>query len=147
MAYLPILALLAGAAIAIQAPINAHLGVLLNSAMWASATAFLMACLFTLIAILCVVQPLPSFDLIKQVPLYLWCAGGALSAFGVGMFYFLIPKMGVGPMMSYALAGQLILATLFSHYGLLGLPQNSMDIGKLLGVTALLLGVGLINGE
>jgi len=47
-------------------------------------------------AILFSTKKVPQMADIKSVPVYLWFSGGALSAFGVGMFYYLIPKMGGG---------------------------------------------------
>ena len=66
---------------------------------------------------------------------------------GISMFYYLIPKMGLGPMMSYALTGQLIIAVVASHFGWFDLPVSSLTIGKLTGVVALIAGVVLINQE
>ncbi|GAB6147223.1 DMT family transporter [Desulfocicer niacini] len=59
----------------------------------------------------------PQAEAIRSVPFYLWFLGGALSSFGVAMFYYLTPKMGVGPMMSYALTAQLLIAITASHFG------------------------------
>ena len=84
---------------------------------------------------------------IKSVPLYLWFSGGALSAFGVGLFYYLIPKMGVGSMMSYALSGQILIAIVASHYGWFDLPEKSISTIKVAGLVSLITGVLLLNWE
>ena len=109
MGYWPVLALVAGAAIAIQATMNAQLGVLLKSTMLGTGVAFLFSCVFTVLVMVLSTKQYPQIADIKSVPLYLWFSGGALSAFGVGIFYYLIPKMGVGSMMSYALSGQILI--------------------------------------
>ena len=77
----------------------------------------------------------------------MWFSGEALAAFGVGMYYFLIPKMGVGPMMSYALAGQLLLAVVASHFGWFDMPVKQIDFIKIVGIIALIVGIILINIE
>lgn len=141
-----IYALLAGAAIALQAGMNARLGVLLNSSIAASASAFFLSCLIMTALYLLMTKDATSIINIKTVPWYLWL-GGFLSAFGVGMFYFLIPKMGVGPMMSYALTGQLIIAVISSHYGLFNLPIQHISLVKVIGILCLTLGIVLINKE
>ena len=82
-----------------------------------------------------------------MVPGYLWFSGGALSAFGVGVFYYLIPKMGVGTMMSYALSGQILIAIIASHFGWFDLPIKSITTLKVIGVIALITGILLINWE
>lgn len=140
-----LLALLAGAAIATQASMNARLGVLLQSSMTATAVVFGMSCLFTLLATTLMTQHYPGLQLAKSVPFYLWFSGGALAALGVGLFYFLIPKMGIGAMMSYALTGQLLVAIVSSHFGWFELPLKPLNITRAFGVVALIAGIFLIN--
>lgn len=147
MSYLSFLAIAAGAAIAIQATMNAQLGVLLKSSMMGTSIAFLFGLLFTILAITLSAKNYPSLVEVKSVPLYLWFTGGALSAFGVSMFYYLIPKMGVGPMMSYALSGQIIIAIIASHLGWLDLPVKPINTFKITGAILLIVGVSLINWE
>ena len=152
MSYLSLLAVAAGAAIAIQATMNAKLGVLLKSAMMGTSIAFFVSCVFAVTAmlisaILFSTKQLPQMADIKSVPVYLWFSGGALSAFGVGMFYYLIPKMGVGSMMSYALSGQILIAIVASHYGWFELPVKPITLLKMAGALALVTGVLLLNWE
>ncbi|GAA6133943.1 DMT family transporter [Oceaniserpentilla sp. 4NH20-0058] len=147
MSYLPLLALVAGAAIAIQATMNAQLGVLLKSSMLGTSIAFLFSCIFTISAVMLSTKKYPQIVDIRSVPLYLWFSGGALSAFGVGMFYYLIPKMGVASMMSYALSGQILIAVIASHFGWFNLPVKSIDFIKLSGTVSLIVGVLLLNWE
>lgn len=142
-----ILALTAGAAISVQATMNAKLGVLLKNSMMGTSIAFLFSLIFTMAALLFSVKQYPALADIKSVPLYLWFTGGALSAFGVGMFYYLIPKIGVGSMMSYALSGQMLVAIIASHYGWFDLPVKPVNTVKIIGAVVLLLGVLLINWE
>ena len=148
---LPLFALLAGAAIAVQANLNAQLGVLLRSPMLSAAVAFMVSAVFVLSAWAMTNKPAIPTDewnasVIQRVPWYLWFAGGALSAFGVAMFYFLIPKLGVGPTTSYALSGQLVIAAIASHYSWLGLPGSPLTTQKMVGFVALIIGVILVNG-
>jgi len=152
MSYLSLLAMAAGAAIAIQAAMNAKLGVLLNSAMMSTSIAFFFSCVFAvsalvLWAVMFSTKPYPQMTDIKSVPIYLWFSGGALSAFGVCLFYYLIPKMGVGSMMSYALSGQILIAILASHFGWFELPVKPITILKVAGAFSLVAGVLLLNWE
>lgn len=142
------LALIAGAAIATQASMNARLGVLLHNSMWATTVAFGVSCIVMLISTLIVsTQQTPDWTDIGSVPIYLWFSGGALAALGVGLFYFLIPQMGIGPMMSYALTGQLLIAMISSHFGWFELPIKSFTIGRAMGLGALIVGIMLINQD
>ena len=147
MNVLSLLAMGAGAAITVQATMNAQLGVLLKSSMLGTSIAFLFSCVFTILAMMLWSKQYPQLTDMKAVPLYLWFSGGALSAFGVGMFYYLIPKMGVASMMSYALSGQIIVATIISHFGWFDLPLKPINLLKISGIIALIVSVLLINWE
>jgi transporter family-2 protein len=147
MSLFSLLALAAGAAIAVQATMNAKLGVLLKSSTIGTSVAFLFALIFTVLAMLVSIKQYPNLAEIKSVPFYLWFSGGALSAFGVGMFYYLIPKMGVGSMMSYALSGQILIAIIASHLGWFDLPSKPINSFKVIGTILLISGVLLINWE
>lgn len=147
MGYFSLLALLAGAAIAVQATMNAQLGVLLKSSMLGTSIAFLFSCIFTVTAMLVTTKQYPPLADIRAVPLYLWFSGGALSAMGVGVFYYLIPKMGVGSMMSYALSGQILIAIIASHFGWFDMPIKPITLLKSTGAIFLVAGILLINWE
>ncbi len=143
---LPWLALSAGGAIAIQAGINARLGVELGNTMLGTGVAFAVACLVSMLVVVFQRAGMPSVDRLQAVPLYLW-GGGIISAFGVGMFYFLIPRMGVGPMMSFALSGQIVLAVIASHFGWFDQPVKPMNLTRMMGLLILVAGVSLIYWE
>jgi len=145
MNYYSLIAVSSGIAITTQAALNAQLGSLLKNSLLATSIAFGTSVFFTLLAVIMVTKEFPQLEVIKAVPVYLWVAGGMLSAFAVSMFYYLIPQMGIGPMMSFALSGQIIAAVLASHYGWFDLPIKPLSIEKGVGLIALLAGVVLLN--
>lgn len=147
MKILALLALFAGSVIAVQAAMNAQLGVILKNSMIGTSIAFLTSFIFTFVALLLSAKYYPTTGEIKSVPIYLWFSGGLLSAFGVGLFYYLIPKMGVGAMMSFALTGQILVAMLISHFGWFNLPIKQVDFLKLIGAGLLISGLVIINWE
>ena len=147
MVYLALLAFIAGAAIATQASMNAQLGVLLNNSLMGTAVAFGCAGLLTLTAVLVSTRQYPAAETLRAVPPYLWFGGGLLSSFGVAAFYYLIPKMGVGNMMSYALTGQILVAMTASHFGWFDLPEKPINTVRALGIVALIAGILMINRE
>ncbi|MEM7404353.1 MAG: DMT family transporter [Pseudomonadota bacterium] len=146
MGYLPIIAVVAGGAIAVQAGMNAQLGALLRNPLLAACIAFAGSVFFTLLALAAYRHEFPSGDMVRSVPPHLWLTG-LLSAFGITMFYYLIPKMGVGPMMSFALSGQLVVAMIAGHFGWFDLPVRPFTATKLLGLVALTIGIVLANRE
>ncbi|MBU3021305.1 DMT family transporter [Aestuariibacter sp. A3R04] len=141
----PILAVFAGAAISLQAGMNAQLGVLFKNPLLATAIAFLLACIFTLVFMVATNRHLPVASDFRAIPTYLWF-GGILSAFGVGSYYYLIPKMGVSSLMSFALSGQLILAVIAGHFGWFEQPVKHITAKTIVGVIAMIVGIIFING-
>ncbi|HEB27241.1 MAG TPA: DMT family transporter [Porticoccus sp.] len=147
MKYLPLLAIFAGVAISLQATLNARLGVLLQNTLLGTGIAFMVGCLLCLTLVAVTGKLNIKATSVQTVPVYLWFTGGALGALGVGLLYFLIPKMGIGPMTVFSLVGQLLVATAASHFGWLDLPQNPVTVQKLIGFFALFTGVVLVNGD
>lgn len=142
---LQLLALLAGAAIAIQAGLNTRLGVLLQNPFLAASVALTGGSTFTLLVFLFTSRDFPNMKILERVPVYLWFSGGLLGAFALSVFYWLIPKIGVGPLVSFSLAGQLILAMVASHFGWFQLPVIPLTTTRLSGIVAMMLGILLIN--
>lgn len=144
---LSLIAFFSGAAIAAQAGLNAQLGVWLKNPFLATVVAFAASLMVIGLSVLVTTREYPSWEAVRAVPWYLWFSGGVLSAFAISMFYFLIPKMGIGQMMAFALSGQLLMAVIASHFGWFDMPQKPLTPSRWLGIVALLVGVILINKE
>jgi bacterial/archaeal transporter family-2 protein len=65
-------------------------------------------------------------------------AMGASLVFGIA---YLIPRVGAGPFTYALLAGQIISATVLSHYGWLGSPKQPITPMGIVGVIVLVVGV------
>lgn len=147
MTYLYVLAFISGTAMALQAGFNAQLGNLLGNAQLAAVIAFVCSLFFAVITLMSINQTLPTLAAIKAVPLYLWFAGGLLSAVGILLVYFLIPRIGMGVMMPYFLVGQLVMAVIAGHLGWFNMPIKPITLHKLIGLLTLVIGIMLINKE
>ncbi len=145
MTFLMFMAFLAGIALATQATLNTHLGQILSSSLLATFIAFLSSSIVMSVVVLSSVKKLPSLEVIKSVPIYLWFTGGILSAFALALFYYLIPKIGILPLVSLSLAGQLIFAVIVGHFGFFNFPVTTIDTSKIIGVASMLLAIFLIN--
>ena len=96
--------------------------------------------------------------IIALIPL-LFYGGGKLAqwrnvpwyALGAGFFglvvitalSYMIPRVGVAAAITTLVAGQLLIATILDHYGLLGAAVRSLDVTRVIGLSVVLFGVWL----
>ncbi len=141
------LSFVAGIALATQVSLNAHLGQLLANSLLATFVALISSAFFTIMAVLFYMREFPSYETVKAVPSYLWFTGGILSAFAFALatFYYLIPKIGILPLITFSLGGQLLFSVIAGHFGWFDLPVTSLTSNKIIGVAAMLLAIYLIN--
>lgn len=137
------LAMLAGVLIAVQAPTNAILGKATGSPIIAAFISFVVGT----IALGAFVARSPGglFTAeLRSVPWYAWI-GGLYGALFVAVAAFGAPRIGVGPLLTAAIAGQLLAAIILDHYGLLGLARQPVSIEKIAGVAFVLFGAWLVR--
>ncbi|MEE8593172.1 MAG: DMT family transporter [Candidatus Bipolaricaulota bacterium] len=80
----------------------------------------------------------------KAAPWYVVVFGGLLGVVIVGGYAFVIPRIGLAPAITIAVASQLIFSAVISHYGALGAVQQPITISRIAGILVLLLGTWLI---
>lgn len=73
-----------------------------------------------------------------------WCAG-LLGAFYVTSIIILTPKLGSTLTFGLVVAGQLLMSVLLDHFGLLGIPVQSFNWQRLVGIVLITAGVILIR--
>lgn len=145
MYFLMFLAFLGGVALATQAVLNSHLGQILSNSLLATFVAFSSSTIIMGFVIVTYVKKLPPLEVVKSVPIYLWFTGGLLSAIALALFYYLIPKIGILPLVSLSLGGQLIFSVIVGHFGFFNFPVTTLDVTKSIGVASMLLAIFLIN--
>lgn len=139
-----ILPALAGLAISTQAGVNSQLKVAVNNPWIAAFISFTIGTLFLGLIILATKQPIPSFVQLKGIELYK-LTGGLLGAFFVTVIIVTTQRIGSANVFALVIAGQLLMALLYDHFGLFGFPKSAMSWVKLLGVVMLIAGAYLIN--
>lgn len=139
-----VLAIGAGVSVLIQQVLNANLRAELGSAAWAGFISYALGvvCMLGLMAALR--DPVPSGAVIARVPWWAW-SGGLFGAIFIGLAILLIPKLGSAAFIALLVAGQMMAALAFDHYGWLGIPQRPIDLPRLIGVALLVGGVVLIR--
>ncbi|UZR97928.1 DMT family transporter [Chondrinema litorale] len=139
------LAFAGGIFLAIQGGFNAQLGVLLQNPLLASLVAFFCSASFAFLGLAFSMKNYPTVDQLKEIPLYLWFSGALFSVLGISLYYYTIPRLGISTMISFGLSGQLIFSVIAGHFGWFGMPAEPIVYKKIIGVTAMILGIVLIN--
>ncbi len=132
----------AGALVAVQSVLNAALGKRAGDL-----GSLLVLASISVVAILPVVLVFPGASNFRNLPglsqwyLYL---GGVVGMLIVAAPIFLVPRIGATATLTAVVVGQLTLAVVIDHFGLLGVPRNELTITRILGVIILALGTLLI---
>ena len=86
-----------------------------------------------------------SIPKIRHVPVYLYLAG-FISAFIIVGTTFLIPKIGARTFFILLLSGQILMAIIVSHFGILESPRDPITMQKILGAGLVVAGAFLSVG-
>jgi transporter family-2 protein len=139
-----LLAFITGTGIAVQFAINARLGGLLGSPVWAATVQFIVGlCLLVTVALL-TRQPAPVTAGLGQGPWWIW-TGGVVGATFIFMSIVLTPILGTTLTLATLIVGQLTAAVIVDHFGLFGSTVIRLSPLRVAGVALLLLGVTLIR--
>ena len=138
------LGLVAGAAIPVQASMNATVGRALGRPEWAALVNFLVGS--GALACLLLVQrsAVPPAEAWGRAPWWAW-GGGFLGAFFVAVTVLLTPRLGVLATLTLMLLGQLAASSVLDHNGLLGLAVRSFSPARAVGVALVVAGVVLVR--
>lgn len=138
-----LLAALGGAAIALQALVNARLQLSAGNPILAATISFAVG-----LAGLLLVLGTQSvgFHGLTHTPWWAWM-GGLLGAFYIVLSILLVPRIGAAALISSAVLGQMVFSLIADHYGLLGVQVRAASPTRLLGAVLLIGGVFLIRGR
>lgn len=146
--YYYLFALISGAALTTQIGINGKLVSTMESPVLTSFISFLVGtialAIIYIVAVCYGVQPVPAFNAITQTNFWMWL-GGLFGAFYILTTILCAPKIGFANMFSLVVAGQIILAVIFDHFGVLGNPIHTLSPFRAFGVTLLIVSVYLIQ--
>jgi len=137
----PLLALLGGAAVAIQSQINGGLGKKVG-VLEASLISFGVGT----IALLFIVLFWGKGNLLSVTDVPKWqLIGGLLGAFFVIVTVLVVPKIGVAPALIGIVAGQIIIGAIVDHFGLFGGQRIPINIQKVAAIALLFASLYLFN--
>jgi transporter family-2 protein len=138
------LAAIAGVSFVFQQAINANLRAELGYPFWAGFASYLGGTISMLFMVLVMREPWPSGEMISGTSLVSW-TGGIFGAIYIAISILLMPRIGAATLVALIVLGQMIASLAFDHYGVLGVPVQSMGITRLLGAGFLIVGVILVK--
>ena len=139
-----LLVLLAGVMAPTQAGINALLSQYLRSYYLASLVSFCVGAMALLAFTLAMRVSWPPLQDIARAPWWVWL-GGFCGAFLVTVTIMAVPRLGATTMFAFFLAGQMLASLMLDHFGLLGYPQQSINIWRVAGIVLVLSGALLVR--
>ena len=131
-----------GSLIALQAPINSHLGRSVGS-FQAAFLSFLIGTLALALIAALARGGLGTVGEAKSVTWY-YLLGGVLGAAYVTTVLVTVRELGAGGVTAATIAGQLTMSVVVDHYGWLGVVRDPVDLGKVAGILLLAAGTFLI---
>jgi transporter family-2 protein len=143
-----LLSLISGSALTFQVGINGALRLKLGNPILSSLISFpvgtIALALILFFTVLNGSSTLPSATSIKNTSWWMF-TGGLLGSFYIFTTIFTSPKIGFANMFSLVICGQIILAVIFDHFGLLSNAVHVITPLKVLGIVFLILGVYIIQ--
>lgn len=142
--FLMLLALVLGCLLPVQASINAKLGTFLKAPLMAALVNFIVGGFILLIVIIGTRTPNNILLAIREAPVYAW-VGGLMGSIYVTSIIFLVPRLGGALSFGLIIAGQMIFSLILDHFGLFGVPVQSVNWGRIAGVLLIFIGIILIQ--
>ena len=143
-----LLSLLSGLAVTLQVGINGQLQSDIGSPILSSLISFLVGliglCIVFCFTLVNGTYTLSNLSAIKDIRWWLF-TGGLLGAFYIFTTIIAPPKIGFANMFSLAICGQIVLAVLFDHFGLLGNKIHLISPYRIIGIILLVSGVYIIQ--
>jgi transporter family-2 protein len=138
------IALVTGAAIAVQALANSRLRLALGTPVWAAIAQFVVGLVLLIVVAFATRQPAPILGGLGRMPAWAW-VGGIVGALFIVVSIVLTPRLGTAVTLATITVGQLIAALALDHYGWLGSPVIRLSLPRVLGAACLLLGIFLMR--
>jgi transporter family-2 protein len=137
------MALLGGAAVAVQFAVNSELRSAVRAPLLAAALSFLVGTAVLVVLVAVSREGLPAPSAFASAPWWAWL-GGFLGAYYVFSSIVVTPRLGATATVGFVVAGQLAAALVLDHFGLLNLPTQPVGPVRLLGVALVLVGAVVV---
>jgi transporter family-2 protein len=137
-----VLTAMVGGAVALQAPINSHLG----KSVGTFQAAFLSFAIGTVALLVIAALAKGGLGTVRHAtnPPWYYLTGGLLGVAYVSTVLVTVRTLGAGGVTAATIAGQLTLAVIIDQLGILNVDQKSITVTRVIGVVLLAAGVFLI---
>jgi bacterial/archaeal transporter family-2 protein len=136
-----LLAMGAGACIALQAAANGNFRKSLgDNVPFAAYLSILGTVLTATVAMLLLRPPAPAASVLRETPWWNWI-GGPLGALIVLAGAALTARLGAALFIALVVGGQLLCSLLLDHFALMGLNEQPVTLGRVIGATLVVTGV------
>ena len=140
-----VLALLAGVGVSVQLGVNSQLRQAVAHPVVSALISFAVGTLVLTVYVLGAArQSVPSLETFRHIEWWKW-TGGLLGAIYVTTAILAAPRIGAANFVSLVVAGQLLAALLFDHFGYVGFLQHSINWYRVAGALLIVGGVYLIQ--
>ncbi len=136
------LGVLAGALITVQTVLNASLGD--RAGVLGSVLALTIVSLVVLIVAILVFPNSANFHELPGPSQWYLYLGGAFGVIILVSTIFLVPKIGAAETLTAIVVGQLTLAVVVDHYGLLSVPRVEVSLLRVAGIALVAVGAYLV---
>ncbi|MEO1197516.1 MAG: DMT family transporter [Pseudomonadota bacterium] len=133
-----------GAMVPLQLVFNGQLGGVTRNAFTASLIVFLIGALVLLALVAIMRPPLPTLAELRAAPRTVWL-GGLIATGYIVAIVIITPRLGVGLTTALILVGQLCMALALDHFGAFGNPQQTLGLGRAVGLAMMIAGVVTIK--
>lgn len=134
----------AGVCVAAQQVLNANLRAEIGSPWLAATVSYFVG--FVIMLLISFLSPATRVsDLFTRSASPVSYLGGVLGAAFIGIAILMIPRLGAATSLALIVIGQMLAALLMDHFGMFGLPQQSISLIRCLGVMCLIGGVVLVR--
>lgn len=137
-------ALVTGALVPFQLAFNAQLREATRSPYTAGLVIFAIGAVAMTGLVLMLRQSMPSAAMLAAAPWTVWL-GGLIAVVYILAVVVVTPRIGVGTMAVFVVAGQILTALVLDHLGAFGNPQASINLWRLAGALLVVSGAVLIR--
>lgn len=133
-----------GALLALQVGLNAMMRSYVGSAVVAALINFLVGSVALAAAAFATRAPWPSTTQLAGIPWWVWLAGLGGASY-VAASAVVGPLIGGAAFVALVVTGQMICSMTLDHFGVLGFPERSIDLPRILGAVLMIVGVILLT--